>query len=173
MATWCEELIHWKRPWCWERLKAGGEGDNQGWDGWMASLTWWTWVWVSSRSWHWTWKPGMLQSTGYHRVKHDWATEVNWTDMIFYIYLVFCGFDRLTFVLIDFRRLVWIFCVSNHINEGEKFNIFPVYMLFFLFLDLFYTDYRLNIGCVSEHPCLFSIAKGNVLFFTIKCGIIL
>ena len=51
LATWCEELIHWKRLWCWERLKAGGEGDDKGWDGWMASLTWWTRVWVSSRSW--------------------------------------------------------------------------------------------------------------------------
>ena len=51
LATWYEELTHWKRPWCWERLKAGGKGDDWGWDGRMASLTWWTWVWVSSRSW--------------------------------------------------------------------------------------------------------------------------
>ena len=48
MATWCTELTHLKRPWCWGRLKAGGEGDNRGWDGWMASLTQWTWVWVNS-----------------------------------------------------------------------------------------------------------------------------
>ena len=47
LATWCKELTHWKRPWSWERLNAGGEGDNRGWDGWMASLTRWTWVWVS------------------------------------------------------------------------------------------------------------------------------
>ena len=51
LATWCEELIHLKRPWCWERVKAGWEGDDRWWDGWMASLTRWTWVWVSSRSW--------------------------------------------------------------------------------------------------------------------------
>ena len=50
-GTWGKKLTHWKRPWCWERLKAGGEGDNRGWDGWMASLTWWTWGWVSSGSW--------------------------------------------------------------------------------------------------------------------------
>ena len=50
LATWCEELTHWKRPWCWERLKAGGEGDNRGWDGWMASLAQWTWIRVGSRS---------------------------------------------------------------------------------------------------------------------------
>ena len=60
LATWCEELAHWKRPWCWERLKAG-EGDDRGWDGWMASLTWWTWVWVNSRSWWWTRKPGVAK----------------------------------------------------------------------------------------------------------------
>ena len=60
LATSCEELTHWKRPWCWERLGAGGEGDDRGWDGWMASLTWWTWVWVNSRSWWWTGRPGVL-----------------------------------------------------------------------------------------------------------------
>ena len=78
LATWCEELTHWKRPWCWERLKAGGEGDSRGWDGWMASPTWWTWVWASSRSWRWTGRPGVLQSTGSQRVRHDWATKLNW-----------------------------------------------------------------------------------------------
>ena len=69
-----------KRPWWWERLKAGGEGDNRGWDGWMASPTQWTWVWASSRSWWWTGRPGVLQCTGSQRVGHDWATELNWTD---------------------------------------------------------------------------------------------
>ena len=49
LATWCEEETHLKRPWCWERLKAGGEGDDRGWDGWMASLTWWAWVWANLR----------------------------------------------------------------------------------------------------------------------------
>ena len=81
LATWCEELTHWKRPWCWERLGAGGEGDDRGWDGWMASPTWWTWVWVNSRSWWWTGRPGMLQFTGLQRVGHNWATELNWSDL--------------------------------------------------------------------------------------------
>ena len=61
-----------------ERLKAGGEGDDRGWDGWMASPTQWTWVWASSRSWWWTGRPGVLQSMGSQRVGHDWATELNW-----------------------------------------------------------------------------------------------
>ena len=78
LATWCEELTHWKRPWCWERLKAGGEGDSRGWDGWMTSPIWWTWVWASSGSWWWTGKPGMLQSMGLQTVGHDWVTELNW-----------------------------------------------------------------------------------------------
>ena len=72
-------LTHLKRPWCWERLKAGEEGDDRGWDGWMASLTWWTWVWVNSGSWWWTGRPGVLQSMGSQRIGHNWATEPNWT----------------------------------------------------------------------------------------------
>ena len=80
LATWCEELTPWKRPWCWERLKAEGEGDDRGWDGWMALPTQWTWVWVDSGSWWWTVRPGMLQSMESQRVRHDWATELNWRD---------------------------------------------------------------------------------------------
>ena len=63
-------------PWCWERLKAGGEGNSRGWDGWMASLTQWTWVWASSVNWWWTGKPGVLQSMGWHRISHNWVTEL-------------------------------------------------------------------------------------------------
>ena len=64
-----------RRPWCLERLRAGGEGDDRGWDGWMASPTQWTWVWVNSRSWWWAGRPGVLQSMGSQRVRHDWLTE--------------------------------------------------------------------------------------------------
>ena len=74
----CEELTHWKRLWCWEGLGAGGEGDDRGWDGWMASQTRWTWVWVNSGSWWWTGRPGVLQFMGSQRVGHDWATELNY-----------------------------------------------------------------------------------------------
>ena len=77
-ATWCEELTHWKRPWCWERSRAGGEGGDRGWHGWMASPTPWTWVWVDSGSWWWTARPGMLPFMGLQRVGHDWATELNY-----------------------------------------------------------------------------------------------
>ena len=74
--SWAE-LTHLKRPWCWERLKAGGEGDDREWDGWMASLTQWTWVWVNSGSWWWTGRPGVLQYMGLQTVWHNWASELN------------------------------------------------------------------------------------------------
>ena len=71
-----------ERLWCWERLRAGGEGDNRGWDGWMASLTQWTWVWASYGSWWWTGKPGVLQSVGPQRAGHNWVTELNRTKFL-------------------------------------------------------------------------------------------
>ena len=80
LATSCKELTHWKRLWCWEGLGAGGKGDDRGWDCWVASLTWCTWVWVNSGSWWWTGRPGVLQFLGLQRVGHDWATELNWTE---------------------------------------------------------------------------------------------
>ena len=77
-----QELTHWKRPWCWERLKTG-EGDNRGSDGWMASPTQWTWVWGNSRSWWWTGRPGVLRFMGLQRVGHDWATELKCQQMFY------------------------------------------------------------------------------------------
>ena len=77
LATWCEGLTHFKRPWCREGLGAEEDGDNRGWDGWMASPTRRTWVWVSSGNWWWTRRPGVLQFMGSQRVGHDWATELN------------------------------------------------------------------------------------------------
>ena len=76
------ELTHWKRLWCWEGLGAGWEGDDRGWDGWMASPTWQMWVWVNSGSWWWTGRPGVLQFMGSQRVGHDWATELNWIELM-------------------------------------------------------------------------------------------
>ena len=78
LATWCEELTHRKRSWCWERLKVGKEGANRGWDGWMASLTQWTWVWVNFGSWWWTGRPGMLQFMG----SQSRTLLSNWTELI-------------------------------------------------------------------------------------------
>ena len=107
LATWCKELTHWKRPWCWERLKAGGEGNNRGWDGWMASPTQWTWVWVNSRSWWWTRRPSMLQSMESQRVGHNWVTELNWWERIMW---------ASTLRVNDSQHRVNWYTVSNFIN---------------------------------------------------------
>ena len=78
LATWCKELAHWKRLWCWEGLGAGGEVDDRWWDGWMASLTQWTWVWVKSGSWWWTGRPGVLWFMRSQRVRQ----LSYWTELI-------------------------------------------------------------------------------------------
>ena len=82
LATWCEELTQWKRSWCWERLRAAGEGADRGWDGWMASPTQRTWVWASSeRRWR-TGKPGVLQSmrSQSQTRRSDWTRTRKTTD---------------------------------------------------------------------------------------------
>ena len=80
LAIWCKELTPWKRPWCWERLKAG-EGDDRGWNRWMASPTQQTWVWANCRRQWRTGKPGVLQSMGSQRLGHDWMTEQQWNPL--------------------------------------------------------------------------------------------
>ena len=88
-----------KRPWCWKILKMG-EGDDRGWDGWMASPIQWTWVWVNSRSWWWTGKPGVLQSMGSQRARHDWVTELDWPWLLK---------RRLLTTRLPGNSLVWLF----------------------------------------------------------------
>ena len=86
---WPPDVKNWligKDPDAWERLKAGGEGDDRRWDGRVASLTQWTWVWASSVSWWWTGRPGLLQSMGLQRVGHDWAIELNWTVSFWFLF---------------------------------------------------------------------------------------
>ena len=81
LATWCGELTHLKRPWCWERLRAGGQGDDRGWDGWMASSTRWTRVWVDSGNWWWTRRPDVLWFMGYTESRtqvSDWTDHWTW-----------------------------------------------------------------------------------------------
>ena len=79
LATSCDELTHWKRPWCWEGLGAG-EGNDRGWDGWMSSPTQWTWVWVNSGRWWWTGRPGVLRFMG--RKELDTTEQLNWTELM-------------------------------------------------------------------------------------------
>ena len=104
LATSCEELTYWKRPWCWEGLEAGGEGDDRGWYCWMASLTWWAWVWVNSGSWWWTGRPRMLQFMGSQRVGHNWVTELNLT--VQYLRIQGIMYPQTHFVFSIFSNLV-------------------------------------------------------------------
>ena len=99
LATWCEEQTHGKRPWCWERLRAGGEGDAKWWDGWIASQTQWTWVWVNSGSWWWTGRFGCWGTWG-HKELHmtEW---LNWTVAI-WVWLNW------------FRSLLWLILIHDH-----------------------------------------------------------
>ena len=116
LATSCEELTHWKRLWCWEGLGAGGEGDGRGWDGWMASLTWWTWVSVNSGSWWCTGRPGVLWFMGSQRVGHDWATDLIWSD----------GNPFLSFILTSFSFFHPLYPLCLHTrNLALKWTLFP------------------------------------------------
>ena len=121
LATSCEELTHWKRLWCWEGLGAGGEGDDRGWDGWMASLTRWTWVWVNSRSWWCTGRPGVLWFTGSQRVRHNWVTELNWTDPINELEAIQHRIRQVNFIWIISVEKIWIpGGENNSIQKGTE-----------------------------------------------------
>ena len=102
-------LTHWKRLWCWKGLGAGGEGDDRGWDGWMASLTRWTWVWVNSGRWWWTGRPGVLWLMGSQRVKLLNWTELNLKQLI----RIFCEN-----ILDTVKEILWIITLykMNFIN---------------------------------------------------------
>ena len=86
-VLWPSHAKSWLIGKDWEALGAGGEGNDRGWDGWMASLTQWTWVWVNFGGWWWTGRPGVLQFMGLQRVGHNWVTELNWNEAFFIVQL--------------------------------------------------------------------------------------
>ena len=108
LATSCEELTHWKRLRCWERLGAGGEGDDRGWDGWMASLTWWTWVWVTSESWWWTGRPGVL-----------WFMGCKESDTTEWLHSHFCTYMLVISILDFLIKAPAKYCVMALLISGE------------------------------------------------------
>ena len=130
----------WKDPDAEKDLRAGGEGDGKGWDGWMASLTQWTWVWVNSGSWWWTGSPGMLQFIGSQGVGLDWATELNWTDKMDLFgkvkSLLFNILSRLVKTFLPRSNCLLISCLQSQyavILEPQKivshcFHSFPIYL---------------------------------------------
>ena len=109
LATWCKELTYWKRHWCWERLKAAGEGDDRGWDGWLVSPIRWTWVWASSGNWWWTGNPGML----WDHKESDTTEWLNWTDGSF--------IPSLKGIFIVFSIVVASVCIPTNIIRGFPF----------------------------------------------------
>ena len=128
LATWCEELSHLKRPRCWERLRAG-EGDDRGWDDWMASPTQWTWVWVNSGSWWWTGRPGVLQFMGSQRVGHDWESEL--TKWQFVMIHKIRGFSKVNETQLDFFFLeLWLYWLINLNYNLLEFHIIYLSLIY-------------------------------------------
>ena len=119
------ELAHLKRPWCWERLRAGGDGDDRGWDDWMASPTQWTWVWVGSGSWWWTGRPGVLRFRGSQRVGHDWETEL--TMLIPCKYTVFL-YSRINFPRLVYACTYYLFMIL-HFPATQNLSLVPTTLL--------------------------------------------
>ena len=129
-----------ERHWCWERLRAGEEGDDRGWDGWMASLTQWAWVWVYSGSWWWAGRPGVLWFMGLQRVRHDWATELNWTGEAVVVLHLFQDVSSLLMghkeIFFLPEEVLWI--VVNNSNMWEQVY-FKLGILYFYGL---YSEYK-------------------------------
>ena len=107
-----EELTHWKRPWCWERLRAGGEGGDRG-DGWMASLTQWAWVWVRFGSWWWTGRPGMLQSMGSQ--SRTWLS--GWTELT---HVPLSPWNARKYGLLYWTPALIPYIIRYNISKGDK-----------------------------------------------------
>ena len=132
LAISCEELTHWKRLWCWEGLGAGG-GDDRRWDGWMASLTRWTWVWVNSGSWWWTGRPGVLRCMGSQRVGHDWATELNW--ILYFNIKIYCICNTYVFkIRIISDKILSFFIYLSSFNSIHFHLTFLAWVFNFLVL---------------------------------------
>ena len=138
LATWCEKLTHLKKPWCWERLRAG-EGDDRGWDGWMASPAQQTWVWVDSGSWWWIGRPGVLRFMGSQRVTNNWVIELNWTEpviMSYVILVIFQLFSPTLFHRCEINYIQreywqeWSFWVENQLITWSWTNPKPIWILY-------------------------------------------
>ena len=148
-----QRIDSWKRPWCWERLKVGEEGDDRGWDGWMASPTRCTWVWASSGRWWWRENPGMLQSMELQRVGHDWTTEL--TKVMDFI-LLFYTFKRVMYHWRQSPKLLkrksWRFelLILKKIPRRELINLYCIWSISIKILEIDFLG------------CLYSINKNNV-----------
>ena len=155
LATWCEELTHWKRPWWWEILKAGGEGDDRGQDGWVTSPTRWTWVWASSGSW---WQTGKYDmSHAVHGVTKSLTRLSNWTELTDSLLKTFTGFLYSSMKSISYIN----YCMQSFLGFSDIFNIFLLsHTLNSLSILLhFSATYQILV----EEPCIVSFPWGSSL----------
>ena len=157
-----EELTHFKRPWCWERLKAGEEGDDRGWDGCVASPTQSTWVWVNSRSWWWTGRPGVPQYMGSQRVGRDWTTELSWShSAMLYCFLLKCNIGQIQ----ELQKQVEPFtpatctesiCTGRNLINLSWFILIETYSQFirvcFFEPEMAYASYSYRLMATSHGP---------------------
>ena len=127
-VTWCKELTHLKRPWCWERLKTGEEGDDRGWDIWMASLIRWTWVWVASRSWWWTWRS--VCCSPWDRKESNTTERLNWTELNWIMFKC----------IIQWYKYIYIIIKQQHYSSLELFSCWK-------------TDNLYSLKSNSPFPC--------------------
>ena len=149
LATRCEELTHLKRPWCWERWRAGGEGDDRGWGGWMALPTQWTWVWLDSGSWWWAGRPGVLQFMGLQGVGHDRATELE--------------LEKLSTCLLNINHFVVIAVVIPPFSSNPLFFFLLFFLFFFLTSFLFPFLYSLCLLQFLFPQCCCLCPSGRVI----------
>ena len=134
LPMWWEQMTCWKRPWCWERLRAEGkEGDSE-WDGWMASPIQWIWTWANSRRWGGTGKPGVLQSMELWRVRHNLATEQQQKDI--YICVFFLNINELQYFF-SLCHLSFDLAYSISFLPREMYVPYMLNLSIFLFLKAF------------------------------------
>ena len=146
-VLWPPHAKSWliRKDWCWEGLGAGGEGDDRGWDGWIASLTWWMWVWVNSGRWWWTGRPGVLQFMVSQRIRHDWATELNWNIQIFMLTNICIASKSVLVLTTKLKLKLLIYCKETltHFNIWERklyINIY-IYIYIHTHVYIFYTNF--------------------------------
>ena len=154
-AAWCKELTGWKRPWLWRGLRAGGEGGDRGWDGWMASPTQWTCVWANSRRQWRTGKAGVLQSMGSQRVRHNWAAEQQqqhptWFEVTEYVPLIvldsphLCWFGSSSDQSRVWIMIVWAPFLGNNVLRRDKRVVFLLHLRcnFLGYFNISFSDLR-------------------------------
>ena len=154
-------------------MGAGREGDNRGWDGWMASLTRWTWVWVNSWSWWWTGRPGVLWFMGLQRVRHDWVTELNWkllislsglNESLAALSILGCRF----FLFITLNILCHSFLVCGVSAEKSADNHMGFPCILFVAFPLLLLIYSMSLIFVSViNMCLSMFLLGFILYGTL------